>query len=294
VLSARTQALVAERAETLRLLREIARQRGETARYLHVRPRRELRTLLALPSGVRACVFELDGVLVASAELHVMAWEQTFDELVLYRRDALGQHVAPFHRPADYAQHVHGKPRLDGVRAFVESRGLTLPLGTPEDAPGAETLYGLANRKNDLLQHLIEARGVHAYDDSRHYVEMAVEADLRVAVVSASANTPRILERARLSDLVDACVDGRTMLAEHLRKRPAPDVLIAACRQLGIESSAVAAYETTASGVAAARAAAFGVVVAVDRSGHTGSLRGASPDIVTPDLGALLKRGIAA
>jgi beta-phosphoglucomutase-like phosphatase (HAD superfamily) len=114
---------------------------------------------------------------------------------------------------------------------------------------------------------------------------------LRVAVVSASANTPRILERAGLSDLVDACVDGRTMLAEHLRTRPAPDVLLAACGQLGVEPGAGAAYETTPLGVVAARAADFGLVVGVER---TGSLRAARPDVLTPDLGALLERRIAA
>jgi len=291
-LSTRRQALVAERSETLRLLRAVAREHGETPRYLHLRPRRELRTLLALPPGVSACVFELDGVLVPSAELHVTAWEQTFEELVLHRRDALGEHVHPFHRSTDYARHIHGKPRLEGVRAFVESRGLTLPLGEPRDPPGAETIHGLANRKNDLLLHLLDARGVHAYDDSRRYVELVVEAGLRIAVVSASANTPRILERTGLSAHVDACVDGRTMVAKQLRKRPAPDVLVAACRELGVEPGAAAAYETTAEGVAAARVAGFGVVVAVERGGGAGSFRAVHPDVLTQDLGALLERGI--
>jgi beta-phosphoglucomutase-like phosphatase (HAD superfamily) len=292
--SSRSQLLVAERAATLRLLRLLALERESSARFVHLLPRRELRGLLELPAHVTACVFELDGVLVASAELHAAAWQQTFDELLSDRRNAIRGEIAPFHTATDYARHMHGKPRLQGVIDFLESRGVGLPLGAETDPPGSATVHGLARRKNDVLVHLIEARGVHSFDDSRHYVETAVEAGLATAVVSASANTDRILERTGLADLIDARVDGHMMAAEHLRKRPAPDVLLSACRLLGVNPSAAAGYETTPAGVAAARAAAYGAVVAIDRSGHASALRDAGADIVTPELGALLERRIAA
>lgn len=287
--SSRSQGLLAERATTLQLLRAVGRERGVPVRFLHLVPRRDLPRILDLPGRVAACVFELDGVLVASAELHVAAWQQTFDEFLVRRPEVPGRHLAPFHPQTDYPQHIHGKPRVDGVIAFLASRGVSLPLGAPADSPGTETIHGLANRKNEVLVHLIDVRGVRSFEGSRHYLEAVVEAGLRTAVVSASANSERMLARVGLSGLVDERIDGRTMTAQHLRKRPAPDVLLAACRALGVEPGATAVFETTSAGVAAARAAECAFVVAVDRGGRAPSLRAAGADVVTPDLGVLLE-----
>jgi HAD superfamily hydrolase (TIGR01509 family) len=292
-LSAHRQLLGAERASTLELLKAVAREHGVTTTFLHLLPRRDLRNLLALPAQVTACVFELDGVLVLSAELHVAAWQETFDALLARRRGPLCEDVAPFAR-TDYARHIHGKPRLEGVLAFLESRGISLPPGRPDDPPGRPTVHGLANLKNEVLVDLIEERDVRSFEDSRRYLETAVEAGLRTAVVSASANSDRLLARAGLAGLVDACVDGRTMVTQHLGKRPDPDVLLAACRQLGVQPQASASFETTSAGVAAARAADFAVVFAVDRGSHADALRAAGADVVTPDLGVLLERRLAA
>jgi HAD superfamily hydrolase (TIGR01509 family) len=286
--------VAAERGTTLRLLRALARERGESGRFLELAPRTDVRRLLGLPAGVRACVFTLDGVLIGSATLHAAAWRQTFDELVWARTERTGGRFAPFDPVRDYREHLHARPRLDGVRAFLASRGMRLPEGEPGDPPGAETVHGLANRKNEILRRRIDEVGVTAYAGSLHYLRTAAEGGLRRAVVSASANTPAILARSGLAPFVDASVDGATMVAEHLRPKPAPDALLAACRLLGVEPAETAAFETTPAGVAAARAAGCACVVAVDQFGQAAALRAAGADQVVPGLAELLEQRLAA
>src|SRR5579875_3521864 len=141
------------------------------------------------PRSVRSCVFELDGVLVNSTPLHVEAWSRTFGELLASRVETpYGQLVAPFDPQIDYPQHIEGRPRLEGVRAFLASRGMRLPEGRPGDRPGAPTVYGVANRKNELVGLLLEQHGVTAFDGVRHYLELAHDAGIGCAVVSASAH----------------------------------------------------------------------------------------------------------
>jgi beta-phosphoglucomutase family hydrolase len=293
-LAAERNRLAAERDSTLRLLRELAREQGVSARFLHLTPRREARRLLGLPSGVTACVFNLDGVLIGSATLHAAAWTQTFDEFIWARTERTGGRFAPFNPRTDYHRHMHGKPRLEGVRAFLASRGISLPEGSPEDPPGAETVHGLARRKNEALRRRIDEHGVTAYEGSVHYLETAREVGVRTAVVSASANTETILERAGVASLIDGCVDGNTMLAEHLRAKPAPDTLLAACRQLGVEPQAAAAFETSPAGVAAARAAGFALVVGVETFGYARALQAQGADRLVPSLADLFARSLAA
>ena len=294
----RSARLAAERQETLRALKALARQEGVDPRFVHLTPRRDEKRLLGLPSDVTACVFNLDGVLIGSAALHIAAWTQTFDEFVLKASERGRKHSAPFVAPfnprIDYARYIHGRPRLEGVRAFLASRGIRLPEGGPGDPPGAETVHGLAGRKNELLRRRIEERGVAAYDGSLHYLEIALEAGVHTAVVSASANTHRILERAGLADFVEGCVDGETIVAEHLRGRPAPDRLLAACRQLGVEPDHAAAFETSPAGIAAAHAGGFAVVVGVDHTGCASELRAQGAELVVPGLAELLERRLAA
>lgn len=238
-------------------------------------------------------MFNLDGVLIGSAALHVAAWAETFDEFISARIERTGGQFAPFNPLGDYPSHIHGKPRLEGVRAFLASRGISLPAGDPGDPPGTETVHGLANRKSAALTRRLDEQGVTAFQGSRRYLEAARDAGVHRAVVSASANTQTILDRAGLADLIEDCVDGNTMLAERLRGRPAPDTLLAACRQLGVEPERAAVFETSPAGVAAARAGGFGLVVGVDRTGRAEVLRAAGADLVVTGLTELLERSLA-
>lgn len=287
--------LASERVLTVQLLDEVARIQGLGIRFSHLLvPRSNLRRLLGLPSSVSACVFNLDGVLIGSAPLHEAAWAETFDRFILTRIERTHGRFAPFNPRTDYAAHFHGKPRLDGVRAFLASRGISLPEGRADDPPGAETVNGLANRKREALLRRIDEQGVSAFQGSRRYLETARDAGLHRAVVSASSNTGTILERTGLAALIETSVDGNTIAAEELRAKPAPDTLLAACRQLGVEPGQAAAFETTPAGVAAARAADFKLVVAVDQTGSSDRLRACGANLVVPSLAELFERNLAA
>ena len=287
----RSRRLGEERNTVGRLLDDIA---TEERTLLHHRLSAPLATkrMLGLPEDVLACVFDLDGVLTASATIHAAAWAETLDELLFQQVERTGERFAPFepfNRRTDYYEHIHGKPRLEGVAAFLASRGIRLPEGRPDDPPGITTVYALANRKNALLLRRLEREGVTAFAGSQQYLEEAHEAGLRCAVVSASANTEEILERAGLASMIDARVDGNTIRAERLRPKPAPDTLVTACRLLGVEPHHAAAFETTLAGVAAAREAGFGLVIGVDRRGQAAMRPPHGADVTVIDLGALLE-----
>jgi len=289
--AARNKRLAAELAATDSLLEAYAHDQRPGGTYLHLTlVPWEARRLLGLPAGVDACIFNLDGVLVGSASLHLAAWTETFDEFISRRAERTGGRFAPFNPRTDYAAHLHGKPRLDGVRAFLATRGIRLPEGNPDDAPGAETVYGLANRKNAALRRRLDEQGLAAFEGSRRYLETARDAEIPCAVVSASANTDTILERSGLAGLIAASVDGNAIVREHLRPRPAPDILTAACNRVGAEPAHAAVFETTPAGVAAARAAGFLLVVAVDRAGEAKGLKAEHPDLLVSGLPELLER----
>lgn len=241
-------------------------------------PRGRARRALGLPAIVRACVFELDDVLVGSAGLHREAWTRTFDELLAGRSDTTyGRLIAPFEPQTDYPEHVAGRPRLEGVRAFLASRGIRLPEGDPQDPPGAATVHGVANRKHEWLGRLVEQRGVAAFDGVRHYLERARDAGIRCAAVSASAHTAELLERSGLAELVTASTD-----------EP-----LAACRVLHVEPARTAVFETTEAGVAAARADGFAWIVAIDPAGEPNRLRAlrkAGANVAAGGLADLLQR----
>jgi HAD superfamily hydrolase (TIGR01509 family) len=293
-LHARSRSLVAERDSTARLLAALAHDQPGSSRYLHLRlPRWQAQRLLGLPSEVEACVFNLDGVLIGSASLHAAAWRQTFDELISNRVERTGARVPPFNPRTDYPAYMHGRPRLEGVRAFLASRGIRLPEGDPDDAPGTETVHGVANRKSQALLRLIDERGVAAFEGSRRYLELVRDAGLRRGVISASANTDAMLARAGLTGLIDAKVDGAAIVAEQLRPRPAADILLAACRRLGVSPEHAAVFETSPAGVASGRAGGFGLVVGIDRAGLAGALRADGADMVVSGLAELLDRSAA-
>ena len=286
-LRVRANSLAAEREPTTQLLRALALDSGVRSLSPLTFSSWDVRQLLGLPSGVKACVFTLDGVLIGSAAIHAAAWAETFDEFVSQRIERTGGRFAPFNQRIDYPLHIHGKPRLDGVRAFLASRGISLPEGDATDPPGLETVHGLANRKKQALLRRLDEHSVSAFEGSRRYLELAHDAGLRCAVVSASANTQTILKRSGLAALADESVDGTTMAAERLRGKPAPDTLLAACRKLGIEPERAAAFETTPAGIAAARAAGFRIVIAVNGTGQADALRAEAPDVVVTSLAEL-------
>jgi beta-phosphoglucomutase family hydrolase len=248
------------------------------------------RSVLGLPDRVSACLFDLDGVLTDTAAIQAAAWKQMFDAYLRARADQRGVRLVPFDEVRDYERYVDGKPRYEGVRSFLVSRGIELPRGTRDDPPAAETIDGLGNRKNELLLHLIHERGVAAYDGSVRYVELARDGGLRCAVVSSSTNCRDLLAAAGIGDLFEQIIDGKVAEREHLAGKPAPDTFLAAARALGVGPERSAVFEDALAGVAAGRRGGFAFVVGIDRLGHAEALRAHGADLVVRDLAELLHR----
>jgi beta-phosphoglucomutase family hydrolase len=246
---------------------------------------------LDLPEAITALLFDLDGVLTKTAVVHDKAWKQTFDAFLKQRAEANGEGFEPFDSDSDYNEYVDGKPRYDGVRSFLQSRGIELSEGEPDDPPDAETVCGLGNRKNELVLELIRKDGVEPYEGSVAFVEAARAAGLRRAVVSASANCKDVLEAAGIADLFEARIDGIVTAERHLRGKPAPDTYLAGAEALGVEPAAACVFEDAVSGVEAGRAGKFGHVVGVDRVNHAAALREHGADVVVKDLGELIIDG---
>jgi beta-phosphoglucomutase family hydrolase len=243
---------------------------------------------LDLPDAITALLFDLDGVLTKTAVVHDKAWKQTFDEFLKKRAEAEGEGFKEFDPDSDYNEYVDGKPRYDGVRSFLLSRGIELPEGDPDDPPDAETVCGLGNRKNELVLKLIEKDGVEPYEGSVRFVEAARAAGLRRAVVSASANCKDVLEAAGIADLFEARIDGVVTDERHLKGKPAPDTYLAGAEALGVEPAAACVFEDAVAGVEAGAAGHFGHVVGVDRVHHAAALREHGADVVVDDLGDLI------
>jgi beta-phosphoglucomutase family hydrolase len=241
--------------------------------------------MLGLPEGVRACLFDLDGVLTDTASVHTVAWKHMFDEY-LRRRD--GEDFTPFDPGADYRTYVDGRTRQDGVRAFLDSRGITLPEGAPDDGPDQETVYGLGNRKNELFLATVKQDGVRVFEGSRRYLQAVADAGLAAAVVSSSANTADVLQVTGLAQYVQQRVDGVTIRERHLAGKPAPDTFLLGAELLSVPASQAAVFEDALAGVQAGRAGRFGYVVGVDRVGQRDALREHGADRVVDDLAELL------
>ena len=246
--------------------------------------------MLGLPDGTRGCLFDLDGVLTKTAKVHDAAWKEMFDGFLRDRAAATGQPFVPFDAVKDYDEYVDGKPRADGTRSFLASRGIELPEGSEDDPPDAQTVYGLSNRKNQIVLQRIHTDGVEAYEGSVRYVRAVRDAGLRRAVVSSSANAHDVLVAAGIEDLFETRIDGVVAEREHLRGKPAPDTFLAGARALGLEPPAAAVFEDALAGVAAGRAGGFGCVVGVDRAGQADELRKHGADVVVTDLADLLDR----
>ncbi|MFL5842494.1 MAG: beta-phosphoglucomutase family hydrolase [Thermoleophilaceae bacterium] len=245
--------------------------------------------MLGLPDQVGACLFDLDGVLTKTAEVHAAAWKEMFDGYLRGRAARTGDEFVPFDALADYDEYVDGKPRYEGVQSFLASRGIELPRGQPSDPPDTETVDGLGNRKNEIVLRLIRERGVEAYEGSVRYVHAARDAGLRRAVVSSSSNCRDVLVAAGIDDLFEVRIDGIVAEREHLRGKPAPDTFLAGARALGVEPAQAAVFEDALAGVEAGRAGHFGFVVGVDRVGQSEALHARGADVVVSDLSELLE-----
>src|SRR5437588_257122 len=244
--------------------------------------------MLGLPDGVSACLFDLDGVLTQTAKVHAAAWKQMFDEYLRRRASDRGDELVPFDEVSDYDEYVDGKPRYEGVRSFLEARGIQLPQGTPADPPDAETVDGLGNRKNELVLAIIHERGVEPYEGSVRYVHAARDAGLRRAVVSSSTNCRDVLRAAGIDQEFDEIIDGVVAEREHLAGKPAPDTYLAGARAVAVKPSEAAVFEDALAGVEAGRAGQFGIVVGVDRVGQADALREHGAEIVVQDLAEML------
>ncbi len=246
--------------------------------------------MLGLPAGVTACLFDLDGVLTQTAKVHAAAWKQMFDEYLKARAEQRGEEFAPFDKVADYDEYVDGKPRPDGVRSFLESRGITPPEGDPDDDPGADTIAGLGNRKNEIVLEMIREDGVQPYEGSVRYVNAAREAGLRRAVVSSSTNCRDVLKAAGIDDLFETIIDGLVATEQRLRGKPAPDTFLAGARALEVGPAQAAVFEDALAGVAAGKGGNFRTVVGVDRVGQAEELARHGATIVVKDLAELLEQ----
>jgi beta-phosphoglucomutase family hydrolase len=247
--------------------------------------------VLGLPDGIRGCLFDLDGVLTQTAKVHDAAWKEMFDDYLRERSRKTGEPFVPFDPVADYDTYVDGKPRADGTRSFLESRGIHLPEGADDDPPTAETVHGLGNRKNEIVLRKIREDGVEAYPGSVTYLRAVKDAGLPRAVVSSSANCKDVLIAAGIDDMFDARIDGVVAEEQHLRGKPAPDTYLAGAKALGLEPAAASVFEDALAGVAAGRAGKFGFVVGVDRVGQAEALKEDGADVVVKDLSELLGHG---
>jgi HAD superfamily hydrolase (TIGR01509 family) len=285
-LDGRRHELTQERLETARALTRLGRLTGvQPLPWLSPVP--VTTKMLGLPDGVRACLFDLDGVLTDSGVLHAWAWAEVFDDLLLRLSETTGWQFIPFDRGADYRNYIDGRARLEGVHAFLASRGIHLPEGRYGDPATADTACGLARRKGDMMVRGLRHHGVSAVPGARRYLEASGHAGLGRAVVSASSSTLPILELAGLTSVVEERVDADVIRTEGLRSRPAPDLLLDACKRLVVEPEHAVTLTNSAAGIAAGHAAGL-TVIGVGEGSQGELLAGFGAERVVPSLGSLL------
>ena len=246
--------------------------------------------MLGLPESTRACLFDLDGVVTKTALVHAAAWKEMFDDFLRQHAAATGTEFVPFDAVGEYDRYVDGKPRLDGTRSFLQARGITLPEGSPDDPPTAQTVNGLSNRKNALVLEMIDKHGVEVYQGSVRYIKAVREAGLKTAVVSSSANTVQVLQVSGFAGLFDTRIDGVVAKQRGLAGKPAPDTYLAAAADLHVAPAQAAVFEDALAGVESGRAGHFGLVVGVDRTGQAAELAKHGAVVVVRDLAELLDK----
>jgi beta-phosphoglucomutase family hydrolase len=235
-----------------------------------------------------AVLLDLDGVITDTANLHARCWKQMFDEYLQKRATQRGEAFRPFDLATDYRLYVDGKPRFDGVRDFLTSRGIQLPEGSPDDSPQVETVGGLGNRKNDLVNEVIEHVGVQPYEGSVKLIRQLRHHGLKIAVVTSSQNGTAVLKAAKLDAFFELLVDGNMIQAKQLAGKPAPDTFLIAAKLLGVEPARTVVIEDAISGVEAGVNGNFGLVIGVARQGNTAELQRHGAHLVVNDLGELV------
>lgn len=240
------------------------------------------------PDKFDAVLFDLDGVLTATAKVHAICWKKMFDQYLQNRASGTGERFQPFDITTDYRLYVDGKPRFDGVRDFLRSRGIELQEGTPADPPQTETVCGLGNHKKEMINAVIQANGVEAYEGSIALVRRIRKDGIEVAVVTSSQNCDAVLKAAGIGNLFKVKVDGNVIHQENLSGKPAPDAFLAAAKKLGVDPKRAVVVEDAISGVQAGRDGGFGLVIGVARKGDSEELRRHGADMVVKDLGELL------
>lgn len=285
-------ALAHERQRTATMLADLARLADvHPAPWLSPVP--VSAKMLGLAPSIRACLFDLDGVLTDSGVLHARAWAEAFDGFLLRVAERAGWQFVPFDRNDDYRAYLDGRPRLEGVHTFLASRGIHLPEGHPEDPAEADTAYGLARRKSEALTRGLNLRGLNSIGGARRYLEACGFAGLKRGVVSASTRTLPMLELTGLAALVEERVDADVIRTRGLRSRPAPDLLLAACDRLDVRPEATVTFTHSPAGVAAGHAAGL-IVIGVGAGEQAELLGGFGADTVVHGLSALLDRRLTA
>jgi alpha,alpha-trehalase len=244
--------------------------------------------MMNTPDRLDAVLFDLDGVLTATAHIHARCWKRMFDDYLRGRAERSGEAFAPFDTERDYLPYVDGKPRYDGVQSFLASRGIELPWGDPDDPPLTETMCGLGNRKNELFNEVIQEEPPEVFERAIDYVRHLRERGIKTAVVTASKNATTVLHAAGIEGLFDVQMDGVVAAELGLAGKPQPDTFLEAARRLGVEPSRAAVVEDAISGVRAGQAGKFALVIGVDRTGNAEALRENGADIVVADVGDLL------
>jgi len=237
-----------------------------------------------------AVLFDLDGVLTDTAQVHASSWKCMFDEYLRIRAQRTGENFRPFDIATDYKLHVDGKPRYDGVRDFLRSRGIDVPEGSPRDASNAETVCGLGNRKNKLVNSVIDSEGVVAYASSVALVHELRETGFKCAVVTSSQNCAAILKAAGMAGLFDVAVDGNTIVEQGLAGKPSPDAFLKAAEMLGVPHERAVVVEDAISGVEAGVKGGFGLVIGVARKDNVDELKRHGAHVVVSDLGEFVYR----
>ena len=236
-----------------------------------------------------AVLFDLDGVITNTATLHATCWKQMFDVYLRMRAEQKEEAYRPFDLATDYPLYVDGKPRFDGVRDFLRSRGIQLPEGNPDDPADVETVHGLGNRKNDLVNRAIAEVGVEPYAGTVQFIHQVRRDGFKIAVVTASQNCDAVLRAAKLDDLFKVRVDGNVIQAQRLAGKPAPDTFLIAAKLLGSEPIRTVVIEDAISGVEAGSNGKFGLVIGVARKGNAEELKRHGAHLVVEDVGELVE-----
>lgn len=235
----------------------------------------------------RAFLFDLDGVVTKTATLHAAAWKRLFDDYLSRRAKKTGQPFVPFDAVADYQRYVDGKPRQDGARSFLQSRGIRLPMGNTDDGPDVETVNGLANRKDRYFMDALEHQGVEVFNGTVSLIKDARSHGIHTAIVSSSRNCKAVLSKAGLTSLFDARVDGVVLHDMHLKGKPAPDTYLEAAKRLGATADHAAVFEDAVAGIESGKAGGFRLVVGVGSGAHARDLRAHGAGLVAADLGTV-------